>query len=116
MLIEAKVRKETTAENALLKGLSSLSRYRKGKYLLRFSQKQLLFWYSRYCGNQFHECSPKYLTLSFPYHIEASPLIGRANQWTGFYIIGTSVIKELMRYVLNRKASNLMKTMFKDVR
>ena len=24
-----------------------------------------------------------------PYHIETSPLICRANQWTGFYMIGT---------------------------
>ena len=30
-----------------------------------------------------------------PYHIEISPLICRANQWTGFYMIGTSVMKEL---------------------
>ena len=29
------------------------------------------------------------------YHIETSPLIYRANQWTGFYMIGTSVMKEL---------------------
>ena len=28
-----------------------------------------------------------------PYHIEASPL---ANQWTGFYNIGTAVMKELI--------------------
>ena len=28
------------------------------------------------------------------YHIETSPLICSANQWTGFYIIGTSVMKE----------------------
>ena len=28
-----------------------------------------------------------------PYHIETSPLICRA--WTGFYMVGTSVIKEL---------------------
>ena len=28
-----------------------------------------------------------------PCHIETSPLIYRANQWTGFYIIGTSVMK-----------------------
>ena len=28
------------------------------------------------------------------YHIETSPLICRANQWTGFYMIGISVIKE----------------------
>ena len=29
------------------------------------------------------------------YHIEISPLICRANQWTGFYMITASVIKEL---------------------
>ena len=31
-----------------------------------------------------------------PYHIETIPLICRANQWNGFYMIGTSVMKELM--------------------
>ena len=31
-----------------------------------------------------------------PYHIENSPLICYANQWTGFYMIGTSVMKELI--------------------
>ena len=30
-----------------------------------------------------------------PYHIESSPSICRANQWTNFYMIGTSVMKEL---------------------
>ena len=30
-----------------------------------------------------------------PYHTETSPLICRASQWTGFNIIGTSVMKEL---------------------
>ena len=29
------------------------------------------------------------------YCIETSPLICSANQWTGFYAIGTSVMKEL---------------------
>ena len=28
--------------------------------------------------------------------MEASPLICFANQWTGFYIIGTFVMKDLM--------------------
>ena len=32
-----------------------------------------------------------------PYHIETSPLISSANQWTGFYVIGTSVMKELIK-------------------
>ena len=31
-----------------------------------------------------------------PYHIETSPMICRANQWTDFYMIGTSVMKELI--------------------
>ena len=31
----------------------------------------------------------------FNHHIETSPLICRTNQWTGFYMIGTSVMKEL---------------------
>ena len=30
-----------------------------------------------------------------PYHIEISPLICSAKQWTGFYTIGTAVMKEL---------------------
>ena len=30
------------------------------------------------------------------YHIETSPLICRANQWTGFYMISASVVKELI--------------------
>ena len=30
-----------------------------------------------------------------PYHIETSPLICSANQWTGFYMVRTSVMKEL---------------------
>ena len=30
------------------------------------------------------------------YHIGTSPLIWRANQWTVFYMIGTSIMKELI--------------------
>ena len=30
-----------------------------------------------------------------PYHIETSPLIRRANQRTGFYMTGISVMKDL---------------------
>ena len=30
------------------------------------------------------------------YHIETSPLICTTNQWTSFYMIGTSVMKELL--------------------
>ena len=41
------------------------------------------------------ECS---LTLSYDvgrYHIETSPLICGVNQWTGFYMISSSVMKGL---------------------
>ena len=32
-----------------------------------------------------------------PYHTETNPLIYRENQWIGFYMIGTSFIKELKK-------------------
>ena len=35
------------------------------------------------------------------YHIETSPLICRANQWTGFYMITASVIKGLILLEVN---------------
>ena len=49
------------------------------------------------------------LTLSWrgPYHIVTSPLICRENQWTGFYMIGTSVMKELSQ------SPKLVETLFK---
>ena len=34
-----------------------------------------------------------------PYHIETSPLICKANQWTGFCMIGTFVMKELAHFM-----------------
>ena len=34
-----------------------------------------------------------------PNHIETSPLISRANQWAGFYIIRISAMKELSYFV-----------------
>ena len=33
------------------------------------------------------------------YQIETSSLICRVNQWTGFYMIGTFVMKELMTLI-----------------
>ena len=35
------------------------------------------------------------LTLSWRYHIETSPLICCGNKWTGFCMIGTSVMKKV---------------------
>ena len=35
-----------------------------------------------------------------PNHIETSPLVCRANQWTCFYMIGTFVMKELKKSYL----------------
>ena len=34
-----------------------------------------------------------------PYQIETSQLISTANQWTGFYMIGSSVMKELAHFI-----------------
>ena len=34
-----------------------------------------------------------------PYHRETSPLICCSNQWTGFYMIGTSDMNELNIYL-----------------
>ena len=42
----------------------------------------------------YHEMLNSFMTES--YHIETGLLICRANQWTGFYMIGTSIMKELM--------------------
>ena len=40
--------------------------------------------------------TPKFFHDGGRYHIETSPLICGANQWTGFYMIAASVIKELI--------------------
>ena len=34
------------------------------------------------------------------YDIETSPLICSANYWTGFYVIGTSFVKEHVKYIV----------------
>ena len=35
------------------------------------------------------------------YHIETSPLICEGNQWTGFYMVTPSFMKELINETLN---------------
>ena len=35
--------------------------------------------------------------------------ICRANQWTGFYMIGTSVMKELIGGLVSRKINNFIR-------
>ena len=45
--------------------------------------------------DQWHETSLTLLIINFNYHIETSPLICSANQWTGFYMISASVMKGL---------------------
>ena len=37
-----------------------------------------------------------------PYRIETSPLICSANRWTGFCMIGTAVMKELMGWFTHK--------------
>ena len=56
-------------------------------HLFSLSWKQKSFFQYWFNSQQFHEGGPQ--------HIETNPLICSANEWTGFYMIGTSVIKEL---------------------
>ena len=49
-----------------------------------------------------------------PYHIETSPLIYRANQWSGFYIIGNSVMKDLTKRNQERNNAQKLKFPIKD--
>ena len=42
-----------------------------------------------------HSHAIKFFHDGGPYHIETSPLICSANQWTGFYMVGTSAMKKL---------------------
>ena len=50
-------------------------------------QGKLQFMYNQIIHELFHDRDC--------YHIEISPLICSANQWTGFYIMMASVMKEL---------------------
>ena len=43
----------------------------------------------------YFDSSSLHFRYGSPYHIETSPLICSANQWTGFYMIRTSAMKEL---------------------
>ena len=67
-----------------------------------------VFWYrlveigsefiSQYCISDNHNKTAEILYLFHdrgPCHIETSPLICRVNQWTGFYMIGTSIMKKM---------------------
>ena len=47
------------------------------------------------------------------YHIETSPLICFTNQWTGFYMIRTSIIKEFN--VLTFYLANLYHAIFRKI-
>ena len=44
-----------------------------------------------------------------PYHTETSQLIRRRNQWIDFYMIGTSVMKELRWIDYGVKQSQIIK-------
>ena len=50
-------------------------------------------------GNRFSEAFIKVAHHEGgPYHIETSPLICSANQWTGVYMIGTSLMQKLLLF------------------
>ena len=54
------------------------------------------------CFYQFHDGGP--------FHIETNPFIWKANQWTGIYMIGTTVMNELMYF--NKRTFNKLVLIF----
>ena len=65
----------------------------KGKSSQRWCQVQEVK--KSLCIMFYYQMSNQLFYHGGPYHIETSPLICRANQWTGFYMIGTFVMNEL---------------------
>ena len=63
-------------------------------YLGKHSITSFLPFQPKTCASHF--LIPQLFNDGGPYNMEASPLICFANQWTGFYIIGTFVMKDLM--------------------
>ena len=57
-----------------------------------YSEPREFFFFGRQVFKNHFSLLSKHLPAS--YHIETSPLICSAIQWTGFYMIGTSVMKE----------------------
>ena len=75
---------ETTSVLSLLSPLSLMLSLLLWLFMLPFSISLFFFFQLR---KLFHDGDP--------YNLEISRLICSANQWTGFYMIGASVIKEL---------------------
>ena len=47
--------------------------------------------------------------MTSPYHIETIPLIYRPNQWTGSYMIGAFIMKDLMSFEIFTTQATLKK-------
>ena len=60
-----------------------------------------LYWHSKYPWKRHYQV----FDYGGPYHVETSPLICSENQWTSFYMIGTSVMKWLNPVPLKRSKS-----------
>ena len=56
-------------------------------------------WLGSECASGICEVAPELFHDGGRYHIETSPLICSANQWTDFYMLTTSVMKELNQFV-----------------
>ena len=71
--------------------LSAIDYFRRKLYLRCLTGSSIRLWPAQIIPSQV-------LGLAFPdggpYHTETSTLVCTVNQWTGFYMIGTSVMKE----------------------
>ena len=47
-----------------------------------------------------------------PFHIESSPLICRVNQWIGFYMMGTFVIKKVIGWWHTKKTAKKFRPVY----
>ena len=62
----------------------------KERVKIRVSNLHISFMFYKYVCNLWFNSS-----MGGPYHIDTSPLICTANQWTGLHMIRTFVMKEL---------------------
>ena len=73
-----------------------------GNYILKFYKFFSRLMIDGYIKKIYDKFDTKLFQDRGPYHIETSPLICCVNQWTGLYMIKTTVMEELKQYVKRR--------------
>ena len=85
--------------------------YITGLFLYSLKASESLWFYQGVERGKWYEMGEVKINYFFqdedPYHIVTSSLICRANQWTGFYIIEISVMKQLKLIQRNQRNSKI---------